>query len=299
MILIQDVTKKFKDVLAVDSATVYIQEGESIALLGANGAGKSTLIKCILGLLNYEGKIEIQNHDIRHNPKYSKSLIGYVPQDPLFYDMEVLKILSFFGSIRSVDNKRVDYLLKLVGLEDHKNKLSSELSGGMKQRLSFAIGLLSDPLILILDEPTSNLDANAREDFLRLVKSYKEEGKTVIFSSHRLDEVHFLADRVLFMKSGRLFLDVKPEDLIKSLGIKVKMNLRIPEPSIDNAISILKKEGLARVERNGSGLYVEVDEGRRGLPFEKLIQGNISVEDFTIDESSMDTLITRIETNGH
>lgn len=299
MIRIKDVTKKFKHVVAVDSATVDIQQGESVALLGANGAGKSTLIKCILGLLDYEGKIEIQDHDIRDNPKHSKSLIGYVPQDPLFYDMKVADILSFFGSIHRVDSNRVGNLLKLVGLEDHKNKLSSELSGGMKQRLSFAIGLLSDPLILILDEPTSNLDANAREDFLRLVKSYKEEGKTVIFSSHRLDEVHFLADRVLFMKSGRVFLDEKPNDLTKSLGIKVKMNLRIPEPSIDNAISILKREGLAGVERNGSGLYVEVDEGQRGLPFEKLIQGDISVEDFTIEESSMDSVINRIETNGN
>ncbi len=213
--------------------------------------------------------------------------------------MKTVNIMDFFGSIRAVNKGRINELIELVGLEDHKNKLTSELSGGMKQRLSFAIGLLSDPLILILDEPTSNLDANAREDFLRLVKSYKEGGRTVLFSSHRLDEVHFLADRVLFMKSGRVILDEKPENLTKSLGIKVKMNLRIAEPSIDDAISILKQAGIADVNRNGSGLYVEVDEGQRVLPFEKLIQGNITVEDFTVEESSMDTVINRIETNGY
>ena len=299
MIKVSDLTKKFGNVIAVSSATLNIQQGESVALLGANGAGKSTLIKCILGLLEYKGKIEIQNRDIKENPKLSKSLIGYVPQEPLFYDMKTINILDFFGSIHRVDKNRVNNLLKLVGLEDHKSKLSSELSGGMRQRLSFAVGLLSDPPVLILDEPTSNLDANARGDFLNLVKEHKNQGKTVLFSSHRLDEVYFLADRVLFLKSGKVVLDEKPENLATSLGIKVKMNLKIAEPSIDDAISILRKEGFGNVNRNGSGIYVEVDEGQRGIPFEKLIQGQIPIEDFTLEESSMETVINHIEANGY
>jgi ABC-type multidrug transport system ATPase subunit len=299
LIKVADVTKKFGKVLAVDSVTLNVEQGESIALLGANGAGKSTLIKCILGLLDYQGTIEIQNHDIKENPKFSKSLIGYVPQDPLFYDMKTIEILHFFGSIRRVDDKRIKDLLNVVGLEDHKNKLSSELSGGMRQRLSFAIGLLSDPPVLILDEPTSNLDANARGDFLNLVKEHKNQGKTVLFSSHRLDEVYLIADRVLFMKSGRVILNEKPENLAASLGMKVKINLRIPEGSISDAISVLNTEGFENISRNGAGLYVEVEEGQRVLPFEKLMQNNIPIEDFTIEESSMETVINHIEANGY
>ena len=299
MIKVADVTKKFGKVLAVDSVTLNVEQGESIALLGANGAGKSTLIKCILGLLDYQGTIEIQNHDIKENPKFSKSLIGYVPQDPLFYDMKTIEILRFFGSIRRVDDKRIKDLLNLVGLEDHKYKLSSELSGGMRQRLSFAIGLLSDPPVLILDEPTSNLDANARGDFLNLVKEHKNQGKTVLFSSHRLDEVYLIADRVLFMKSGRVILNEKPENLAASLGMKVKINLRIPEGSISDAISVLNTEGFLNISRNGAGLYVEVEEGQRVLPFEKLMQNNIPIENFTIEESSMETVINHIEANGY
>ncbi len=299
MIKVADVTKKFGNVLAVDSVTQNIKEGEAVALIGANGAGKSTLIKCILGLLDYKGTIEIQNHDIKENPKLSKSLIGYVPQDPLFYDMKTVNILDFFGSIRGVDKKRINDLLNVVGLEDHKNKLSSELSGGMRQRLSFAIGLLSDPPVLILDEPTSNLDANARGDFLNLVKEHKDQGKTVLFSSHRLDEVYWLADRVLFMKSGRVILDEKPENLATSLGMKVKINLRIPEGRIGDAISILNKEGFGSVSRNGSGVYVEVAEGKKLAPLKKLIQGHIPITDFTVQESSMETVIKHIEENGN
>ena len=138
MINVIGVTKRFKNVLAVDDVSLSIKSGESVALLGANGAGKSTLIKCILGLLDYEGSIMIQNRDIEENLKYSKSLIGYVPQEPLFYDMKTVDILRFFGSIRKAGNNRINYLLDMVGLKDHKNKLSSELSGGMRQRLSFA-----------------------------------------------------------------------------------------------------------------------------------------------------------------
>jgi len=299
LIQVTDITKKFGNVVAVDSVTLNVKEGEAVALLGANGAGKSTLIKCILGLYDYKGKIEIQNRDIKENLKVSKSLIGYVPQDPIFYDMKTVDILHFFGSIRRVDDKRINSLLKLVGLEDHGHKLSSELSGGMRQRLSFAIGLLSDPPVLILDEPTSNLDANARGDFLNLVKGHKDQGKTVLFSSHRLDEVYFLADRVLFMKSGRVILDEKPENLATSLGIKIKINMIIPEGSIDEAISILNKEGFGSVNKNGSGLYVEVEEGKRLVPFEKLMHYRIPIEDFTIQESSMETLIKQIERNGY
>ncbi len=299
MIKVADVTKKFGNVLAVDSVTQNIKEGEAVALIGANGAGKSTLIKCILGLLDYKGTIEIQNHDIKENPKLSKSLIGYVPQDPLFYDLKTVNILDFFGSIRGVDKKRINDLLNVVGLEDHKNKLSSELSGGMRQRLSFAIGLLSDPPVLILDEPTSNLDANARGDFLNLVKEHKDQGKTVLFSSHRLDEVYWLADRVLFMKSGRVILDEKPENLATSLGMKVKINLRIPEGRIGDAISILNREGFGSVSRNGSGVYVEVAEGKKLAPLKKLIQGHIPITDFTVQESSMETVIKHIEENGN
>jgi len=299
LIQVTDITKNFGNVVAVDSVTLNVKEGEAVALIGANGAGKSTLIKCILGLYDYKGKIEIQNRDIKENLKVSKSLIGYVPQDPLFYDMKTVDILHFFGSIRGVDDKRINSLLNLVGLEDHKHKLSSELSGGMRQRLSFAIGLLSDPPVLILDEPTSNLDANARGDFLNLVKEHKDQGKTVLFSSHRLDEVYFLADRVLFMKSGRVILDEKPENLATSLGIKIKINMIIPEGSISKAISILNKEGFGSVSRNGSGLYVEVEEGKRLVPFEKLMHYRIPIEDFTIQESSMETVIKHIERNGY
>jgi len=299
LIEVKDVTKSFGNVVAVDSASISVRKGESIALLGANGAGKSTLIKCILGLLDYSGGIYLDGRDIKDNPKQAKSLIGYVPQEPAFYDMRTRDILHFFASIRRVPNERVDRVLELTGLKEHELKSTPELSGGMRQRLSFAIALLSEPPVLILDEPTSNLDAQARTDFLALVSAYKDEGKTVLFSSHRLDEVDFLADRALFMKAGKVIFEDRPENLGETLGLKVKIKLVIPERNIDEALSLLLKEGFGGVSRNEGGLNIEIESARRIIPLRKLIESNIPVDDFTIDEPSMEGLISQIDTNGY
>lgn len=299
MIEVKGVTKSFGKVVAVDCASISVRKGEAVALLGANGAGKSTLIKCILGLLDYSGIITVDGRDIKENPKQAKSLIGYVPQEPAFYDMRTRDILLFFGSIRRVEKERIDQVLGLTGLKEHELKSTSELSGGMKQRLSFAIALLSRPPVLLLDEPTSNLDAQARTDFLNLVSAYKDEGKTVLFSSHRLDEVNLLADRALFMKDGKVVFEERPENLVESLGLKVRMYLVIPEKNIDEALTLLREEGFGGVTRNGRGLDIEVDSARRIAPFKKLIESDIPVDDFTIEEPSMEVLFNHIETNGY
>jgi ABC-type multidrug transport system ATPase subunit len=299
VIEVSGVTKSFGNLLAVDRGSFSVDRGEAAALLGINGAGKSTLIKCILGLLDYSGSISIDGRDIKDNPKLAKSLIGYVPQEPLLYDMKTRDILLFFGSIRRVEKGRIDEVLALTGLTEHESKSTSELSGGMRQSLSFAIALLSEPPVLILDEPTSNLDAQARTDFLNLVSAYKDAGKTVLFSSHRLDEVDLLADRALFMKAGRVIFEDRPGNLGETLGLKVKINLVIPESSIEEAQSLLLREGFAGVTRNGRGLNIEIESTRRIAPFKKLLESNIQVLDFTIDEPSMEGLISQIETNGY
>ena len=299
MIDILDVSKSFGKLTAVDRVSFLVDRGEAVALLGANGAGKSTLIKCILGLLDFKGLITVNGSDIKENPKQVKSLIGYVPQEPMLYDMRTMDILNFFGSIRRTGKERIDHVLNITGLAEHASKSTSELSGGMRQRLSFAIALLSSPPVLLLDEPTSNLDAQARTDFLNLVSEYKKEGNTVLFSSHRLDEVDLLADRVLFMKAGRVIFEGRPGSLGDTLGLKVNINIVIPEPMIEEALSLLLKEGFEGVSKNGRGINIEIESARRVAPIKKLIEGNIQVDDFSVEEPSMEGLISQIESNGY
>lgn len=298
MITVREVTKRFKDIKAVDCVSFNVKKGEAVALLGANGAGKSTLIKCILGLLSFEGEITLNGLNVEKSSKEAKSLIGYVPQEPVFYDMRALDILEFFGAIRGVDMGRIEEIVNLVGLREHILKQSSALSGGMKQRLSFAIALISNPPILVLDEPTSNLDAHARAEFLKLIRELKLQGKTVLFSSHRLDEVEFLADRVVVMKSGKVVMESKPNVLAETLGLKVRMYIKVPTPWIETATDILKREGFGAVTLNENTLLLEVTSREKTIPLKKLLFAEIPVEDLGIEEPSMERIMQEVQGDG-
>jgi ABC-type multidrug transport system ATPase subunit len=291
LIEIRNVTKYFGKLKAVDSVSFRAGKGEAVSLLGSNGAGKSTLIKCILGLLDHTGDITVAGLRVKERPKEVKSLIGYLPQEPLFYDMRAIDIVRFFARLRGIDEKKPMSVLEKVGLAEHASKYASELSGGMRQRLSFAIALLSEPAFLVLDEPTSNLDARARAEFLRLIKEYKENGKTVIFSSHRLDEVDYLADRAVLMKDGRLVMDEEPHRLRQSLGLGTKMNIAVPEEHAALASSALAGAGIIVHGRNGRGFLVEVRGGDCLRPLRELMSRDIPVLGFSVEEPTMENIL--------
>lgn len=299
MIEIKNVTKYFGKLKAVDSVSFRAGKGEAVSLLGSNGAGKSTLIKCILGLLDYTGDITVAGLRVRDHPKEAKSLIGYLPQEPLFYDMRALDIVRFFARLRKIDERKSMASLEKVGLAEHASKYASELSGGMRQRLSFAIALLSEPAFLILDEPTSNLDAHARAEFLRLIKEYKENGKTVIFSSHRLDEVDYLADRAVLMKDGKVVMDEEPHRLRQSLGLGTKMNIAVAEEYASLASSAFSAAGIIVHGKNGRGFLVEVRGGDSLRPLRELMSRDIPVLGFSVEEPTMENILEGAERNGN
>ncbi|MEE9252538.1 MAG: ABC transporter ATP-binding protein [Thermodesulfobacteriota bacterium] len=291
MIKINDVSKCFGSLRALDGVSTSVERGEAVALLGPNGAGKSTLIKCLLGVLDFTGEIIVDGLGVRDNSKLTKALMGYVPQEPAFYDMTVLELVGFFGSLRNVKKERIMEAIELTGLAEHAGKHCSALSGGMKQRLSFAIAMLSDAPILLLDEPTSNLDAFVRTDFLRLIRDFKENGKTILFSSHRLDEVEFLADRVVVMNSGRVVLECSPHDLTKQIEHKTRIHLEIPSSSLPAADSVIREFGYEAVTLNCGDLIVETSvENKMGL-LSALIRRNVPVTDFKVEEISMEELM--------
>lgn len=299
MIEIRNVTKYFGKLKAVDSVSFRAGKGEAVSLLGSNGAGKSTLIKCILGLLDHTGDITVAGLRVKERPKEVKSLIGYLPQEPLFYDMRAIDIVRFFARLRGIDEKKPMSVLEKVGLAEHASKYASELSGGMRQRLSFAIALLSEPAFLVLDEPTSNLDARARAEFLRLIKEYKENGKTVIFSSHRLDEVDYLADRAVLMKDGRVVMDEEPHRLRQSLGLGTKMNIAVPEEHAALASSVLAGAGIIVHGRNGRGFLVEVRGGDCLRPLRELMSRDIPVLGFSVEEPTMENILEGAGRDGN
>ena len=199
MLKIENVTKKYKNKTVVDNLSLDIKKGEVFALLGANGAGKTTTIKMILGLAKLsEGKITIEEG----------KKIGYSPETPYFPPyLTAMEVMSYYAGIegdkRKKDKEYLRSLLEITGLEDTKTKVK-DYSKGMIQRLALAQALISDPDILILDEPTAGLDALGRKHNLELLKKLKEQGKTIIINSHILHDIEAICDRGVIMKKGKV-----------------------------------------------------------------------------------------------
>ena len=292
MIRVEHLTRRFGRIKAVDDLSFSVAPGEALALWGPNGAGKTTSIRVILGLLRGDGSITIAGNDARTQGKAARRALGYVPQELCLHDdLRVIDALEFYGRLKGADGSRSLDVLSEVGLADHPRKRIAELSGGMKQRLALAIALLADPPLLILDEMTANLDTAARMSFLGLLRELKLRGKTILFTSHRLEEVEALADRVLVMESGKKKLDCKPGDLAEAIGLRCILKIVVADGLIPRAVERLRGGGFAAMP-NGTGLHVEVGPRHKAAPIHMLREAAIDVRDFEIisERSYLSTL---------
>lgn len=284
MIEVTHLTKRFGALTAVDDLSFQVHAGEAVALWGANGAGKTTAIRCVLGLIPFAGSVTLDGLDVSQKGKLARRRIGFVPQELTFHDdLSVAETITFYARLKKVPGG-TDFtsVLDRLALLPHVTKPVRDLSGGLKQRLALALALLSDPPVLVLDEPTSNLDIRAREDFLGLLHDLKSDGKALLFSSHHLEEVTALADRVLLMEAGRLVVDAPPNELAQRLGWQSTLHLYLPAPAIDPVLDILTQSGLA-VSRNGRGVRVQVAPGEKGRVLKTLHEAGYAVEDFAVE----------------
>lgn len=282
MIQFHHLTKRFGKFIAVDDLSFQVEPRQAAALWGPNGAGKTTAIKCLLGLLRYQGQITVDGLDAAKQGKALRRLLGYVPQELAFYDdMTTLDTALFYGRLKQVPAQRAEAVLDQVGLHEHAAKRVGALSGGMKQRLALGLALLADPPILVLDEPTSNLDATARDQFLHLLKEVKAAGKTVVFTSHRIEEITALADQVLVMTHGRLTSICDPAELPQLLNLRTQVKLRLSHEAVDSALLVLQQGGFS-ASRNGHGVLVDVRSDAKAAPIHALREAAIEVVDFEI-----------------
>ncbi|MDJ0752072.1 MAG: ABC transporter ATP-binding protein [Ardenticatenaceae bacterium] len=286
MIHVEQLTKRFGRLTAVDNLSFKISPGEAVALWGANGAGKTTVLRCLLHLIPFSGSVQIDGRDMRRAGKVARQKIGFVPQNLTFHDdLRVDETLLFYGRLKKIDFNHtapLEALLDRLQLQPHLQKAVGDLSGGLKQRLALALALLADPAILMLDEPTASLDVSAREAFLSLLLDLKQAGKTIVFTTHRLDEMSTLADRVLHLVDGRLQADSSPAELHLQMGWTTMLHLSMPAGSIDAALTVLGQHGLEG-RQNGRGIYVSVPASKKGLPLELLYREGIPVTDFSLD----------------
>ena len=283
-IVAHNVSKAYKKLRVLQGVSFEAIPGEALALWGANGAGKTTLLKAILGLIEFQGQILVDGCDVRRQGKIARRSIGYVPQEFVFYDMRVVEAMQFYARLKQVPSARIPQLLEKLELSEHAGKAVSALSGGLRQRLALAIALLADPPVLVLDEPMANLDARARREYLGVMLGLRNEGKTILFASHRFEEVNYLANRLLVLEPGQAAEAIDIDTLRRRYLPELNLVLWIAEERRPAALSCLQSEGF-HAHLNGRGtVVVTVTEERKMVPFETLQACQIPVLNFDVEE---------------
>ena len=284
---------------ALENISLDINKGEIFALLGPNGAGKTTLISIITGItIPTSGLVKVNNFDVIKDPIDTKSVIGLVPQEVAIEPFEtVLSSVKFsrglFGKPQNSDYLKK--ILKQLSLWEKRNTKIIELSGGMKRRVLIAKALSHEPLVLFLDEPTAGVDVELRKDMWGIIRSLKENGVTIILTTHYIEEAEDLADRVGFINNGQISLIENKKQLIEKMGKKT-LSIHINN-SIKNIPNNLKKYKL-EISNNGATLIYNynINHDKTGITrlLNDLSNENIILKDIKTNQSSLEDIFVDI-----
>jgi len=261
MIRVEGLSRRFGRLLAVDDVSFALQPGELVALLGCNGAGKTTTMRMMVGELSpHEGAVFFGEEPLDHTTHFLRGKVGYLPERaPLYPEMSVVDFVRFAARIRGADARlaHVDGILSQVGLAGMGRRIIGRLSKGYQQRVGLAQALVHDPDVLILDEPTSGLDLVQRLEIRDLLRGLSAQGKTVVLSTHHLQEVEAICRRVLLLRDGRLVLD-------EALDVERYFELHLLSPP-EQVIEALEKIA-PDISHQGSGFFrCETPNNREAL----------------------------------
>ena len=289
---IKNLHKKYDNVHAVKGIDLSIKKGEFYGLLGPNGAGKSTTINAITSLVKpTSGEVKILGKDIVSDFRYARSQVGIASQElsnDWFFPLEELLYYQagFYGITR-----KIEYILEKLGLYEHRKKKMRMLSGGMKRRLQIAKALVHDPQILILDEPTAGVDVELRHDLWEYLKELHAEGKTILLTTHYIDEAELLCERVGIIDSGKLIV----EDTVKNLKNMVNKS----------GITIHTKGNFLNLDKILNNFNPYIDQNKieiltktpnSDLPeiILKLSENNIKIEDIQLSQASLEDVFLEL-----
>lgn len=252
-----NIVKRYGSSRVLDHVDIVIEEGEILGLLGPNGAGKTTLIHSLAGLIKTDsGEIKVFNEDLQRNLSTIKSKIGLVTQEvTVFEDLTARENLEFFGGIYGLRGaelkKRVEETLRFVGLMDRAKQLPTKFSGGMKRRLNIACALVHEPKLIIMDEPTVGIDPQSRNHILESIRKLQQNGTTILYTTHYIEEVQAIASRVVVMDQGHVIAEGTVDDLVENIQHEEKIQLEVEEGSEELAEQLQKINGVKQVIRNG------------------------------------------------
>lgn len=228
-----------------------LRAGEAVALWGGNGAGKTTALRAVLGVIRHEGSVVVCGASLDDDPRAVRRAIGYVPQDLQLPDLPARELLAFFARLRGVDAAGARDAAMHVGIAEHLDRRPVELSGGLRQRLALALALLGDPPVLLLDEPTANLDVETRAAIFALLAHTRDRGTAVLFTTHREDEVIAFADRVITLTDGAITATQAAADFAHGIRSQAPLLLRVAAVDADRAQAVLAAAGITAMRRAG------------------------------------------------
>ena len=270
IIEIKNLTKRYKELKAVDNLTFNVKKGEILGLLGPNGSGKSTTINSILSLLNYEGTIKIFGKEMNPNAYDIKEKIGVIFQDvAVFEELTVVENIDYFCGLyikdKSLRKQYVEDAIKLVSLEEFKKFYPKQLSGGLLRRLNIACGIAHKPEIIFLDEPTVAVDPQSRNSILDGIKKLRDNGATIIYTTHYMEEVEMICDRVIIIDKGKIIAEGTCDELKKLAKIEEKITIEVSKIEEKNIEEIRKNKNVEDVLYENNVLFIIYDKGKNNL----------------------------------
>jgi ABC-2 type transport system ATP-binding protein len=293
-IKVTEVSKIYKAQIALDEVSFSAEKGQVIGFLGPNGAGKSTMMKILSGFMKpNSGEVFVDEINVLQNPLEAQKSIGYLPEhNPLYADMYVREYLQFQASIFNVAKSEIETCIEKVGLTLEAHKKINQLSKGYQQRVGLAAAILHNPKVLILDEPTTGLDPNQLVEIRALIKELGRE-KTVLFSTHIMQEVEAVCDRVIIIKKGVVLMDKKLSELQNNSHqvIEVVFHIAVEETrfsELNNLVS-LKKNGT-----NTWQITFNSDEDMRAKIFDFAQENNLKILELNSQNKSLETLFREV-----
>ncbi|MDE0582342.1 ABC transporter ATP-binding protein [Planococcus sp. A6] len=272
MLETQQLTKKFKDTIAVDDVSLVLRQGESVGLLGPNGAGKSTAIAMISTLMKpSSGDVKLNGKSVLKKPGEMRRVLGVVPQKiALYEELSAYENLKFFGRLYGLSGnkleQRIDYVLELVGLADRKKELVKNYSGGMQRRVNLAAAMMHEPEVLIMDEPTVGIDPQSRNHLLETIRKLnQDEGMTVLYTSHYMEEVEKLCDRVYIMDHGKVIAEGTKEELKAILSDQETVLIDFDQNYPELFTKLSEIEGVQQATAEEHSLKLIIPKGTRLL----------------------------------
>ena len=291
---VQSVTKSYGNQLALNEISFSANKGEIIGFLGPNGAGKSTMMKIITGFISpTKGTVFVSGIDVLKSPKKTKAKIGYLPeQNPLYHEMYVKEYLQFQASIFKISKETISTVIKTVCLTPESHKKISQLSKGYQQRVGIAAAIIHNPDVLVLDEPTTGLDPNQIQEIRTLIKKLGKE-KTILFSTHIMQEVEAVCDRVIIIKKGELLIDKSIEELKENNKqiIEVTFDYKIEEQFIQRLPNIVS---LKNNFDNTWYITFDSSEDMRGIIFDFAKENGLKILELNSKNQSLETLFTKL-----